>query len=448
MSTITRLFLACTTASLAVAACTYEPNPNYCPGRNADNDCTQPPYDAPPGGCTSNTECSAPAPVCDVAGTKTCVQCVAPDQVDACTGANPVCGDDHACRRCAAHTECASEACLPDGSCGTEVAYVDPDGTDNAMCTQAMPCTRVSKALATGRPFVKLKGTTDEAVTVNGEEVTFLADPNAKLTRSSPGIILRVDGASRLTVHDLAISDGLGAAGTGITLIAGNTATVTLTRVKLLNNAGGGISASGGALTIAQSTISNNAGGISATGGALTVSQSTIANNAGGGISASNGATFAIVGNVFFNNGTQLGTVGGVSILTTQNAANRLEFNSFNKNQAQDTVGCAVSCLAGTFTARNNIMSGNATATNMLQVSGSCQHAYSIARPGPLPPGTGNSAEDPLFANTTTGDLHIPAGSPAMRAADPGSDLAGIAARDIDGDARTSPADIGADHRP
>jgi hypothetical protein len=45
----------------------------------------------------------------------------------------------------------------------------------------------------------------------------------------------------------------------------------------------------------------------------------------------------------------------------------------------------------------------------------------------------------------TTGDLHISATSPARGAADPASDLTGIAARDIDGDARTSPADLGAD---
>lgn len=35
--------------------------------------------------------------------------------------------------------------------------------------------------------------------------------------------------------------------------------------------------------------------------------------------------------------------------------------------------------------------------------------------------------------------------SPAIGAADPAAELTGIAARDLDGDARTRPADIGAD---
>jgi hypothetical protein len=73
---------------------------------------------------------------------------------------------------------------------------------------------------------------------------------------------------------------------------------------------------------------------------------------------------------------------------------------------------------------------------------------FSIARPGSLPEGAGNSAQDPLFANTTTGDLHIAAASPARDAADPASDLTGIASRDIDDEPRTSPADIGADQVP
>jgi hypothetical protein len=93
-------------------------------------------------------------------------------------------------------------------------------------------------------------------------------------------------------------------------------------------------------------------------------------------------------------------------------------------------------------------MSGNGTLTNQEQVAGSCAHMYSIVRPGTLPAGAGNKADDPLFKNTTTGDLHIQAGSPAAGAADPGSNLTGIAAHDIDGDVRLNPADIGADEIP
>jgi hypothetical protein len=157
---------------------------------------------------------------------------------------------------------------------------------------------------------------------------------------------------------------------------------------------------------------------------------------------------FVIIGNVFFANGSTASATGGVNISTSQSATNRLEFNSFSKNLVPDGVGSAVQCSAGAFTARNNIMSGNGTLTNQEQVGGPCVHMYSIVRPGTLPGGTGNKADDPLFKNTTTGDLHILPGSPAAGAAAPGSDLTGIAARDIDGDIRMNPADIGADEIP
>lgn len=100
-----------------------------------------------------------------------------------------------------------------------------------------------------------------------------------------------------------------------------------------------------------------------------------------------------------------------------ESATNRLELNSFNRNKALDTLGTAIHCLVSMFTARNNIMSVNGTLSNMEQVGGNCAHAYSIVRPGMLPPGPGNSSMDPLFVNATTGDLHVSAGSPALGAA-------------------------------
>lgn len=399
---------------------------NYCPGAPFDNCMNLT--------CLSNNDCRAPTSVCDIGGTQTCVECTQ-QEAAACTGAAPVCGDDHACRGCAAHAECAgSDVCLPEGACADpgQVAYVKPPalgGTDNTSCTLAMPCTKVASALQTGRPYVKLAGTNDEGgtLTLDNRNVTLLAEQGAKLVRTSNGLHVEVKGTSQVEIHDLEISGASGAQGIGISMPPGNAAKLTLRRAKILNNAGGGISATGGTLTVTQSTVSNNTGGgISATGG-----------------------TFAIVGNMFFGNGALTGTTGGISISTAQNAANRFEFNSFNKNTATDGFAPAVQCMVGgTFMARNNIISGNLAPTSMDQVSGNCMHAYSIVRPGMLPPGANNSNADPLFVNTTTGDLHVQPGSPALGAADPNSDLTGLAGRDIDGDARTRPADIGADEAP
>lgn len=395
-------------------------NPAYCEAHPEDVDCKLVYPDAKRG-CSANADCAAPLGVCDLAQMM-CVQCTS-SEPNACVGDAPVCGSDSACRTCVAHSECGSSACLPDGSCGTDinVAYVDPAGT-GTTCTKLAPCKKVDDALKTQRPFVKLRGTTIEQVTINNQNVTLLADPGAKLTDTNVGILLRIDGTSIVSIYDLEITGAAGANNPGLSLQPGNTASVSLTRAKVTANAGTGISA---------------------TNGTLTVSQSTISGNIGGGISVIDG-TFIIVGNVFLLNGTPTSRVGGINVQSPESLLNRLELNTFNQNQARNGSGPAIDCDAGMFTAKYNIMSVNGTLTQMDQVAGPCMHAYSIARPGVVPAGTGNSSADPLFVNSVDGDLHLQAGSPARGAA-VGATLTGIAAHDIDGDARVAPADIGAD---
>ena len=98
---------------------------NYCPDALNDN-CLN--VDAPidsPTVCITDQEC-APL-VCDMGISGVCVQCTSM-KTAACTGATPVCGSNDKCRACTKHAECTSNACLPDGSCGTDttIAYVDP----------------------------------------------------------------------------------------------------------------------------------------------------------------------------------------------------------------------------------------------------------------------------------------------------------------------------------
>jgi hypothetical protein len=448
MNRLALIILAvCSGLAVTVAGCGTKTNPNFCPNKNPDDNCTEPDV------CMDNSHCAAPTGVCNTQ-TMACVQCT-PAAASACVGASPICGTDNSCHGCTTHAECTgSNLCLADGSCASPdmVAYVAaaPGGTDNPTCSFASPCTHVAAALATGRPYVRFHGTIDEPVVIGSRRVaTIFADPGAKLTNSSGGAILTVqDDGTSLNVYDLTISDAPNNAnGFGVLIPTGGAPTVSLTRVTLANNPARGLSVAGGTLTVSHSTISSNTGGgVVMTGGSLTMSQTTITGNAGGGISLM-GGVFAIVGNVFFNNGTDSGFVGGLTITTTLNSANRLEFNSFNRNKTQDGLGTAIQCVAGAFTARNNILSENATATNTLQFSGTCMHAYSIVRPGVLPAGATNKAGDPLFKDTTAGDLHIQPGSAAIGGSDPASDLTGIASQDIDGDIRRSPADIGADQR-
>lgn len=435
-------------AGLAGAGCGSllgkEPNPDYCPS----------PPCAPEGRCGANADCTSPgAGVCDVTGTKQCVQCTATDHA-ACTGNAPICGADNACRACAAHTECDSNACsLATGSCAaeTDIAYVSSTGTDNSTCDKSAPCLSMAAALMTARHYVKIHGTIDGAVVVDkGRTVTFLADPGAMLTRGNGGDVLTVrDTGTSLTIYDLGIS-GATASSVGISL-AGGIPALSLIRVTVSNNDGGGI-ASAGSLTIDHSTITNNGSstaisrpGISITGGSLSLAQSLVSGNLAGGVQVGDPtAKFAIVSNKFVNNGAGTSLTGGVNIDANFNSANLLEFNTFYKNLSTDGIGSAIRCDPATFTARANIMFGNGTATNLTQTSGTCVHIYSLTNPGTVPTGTGNQGSDPRFVNAPGDNFHLQAGSPAAGAANPLAPLTGLSARDFDDHPRTNPVNLGA----
>lgn len=376
----------------------------FCDENPTDSEC--PPIDGGSDGpetCTSNAQCEAPTAVCDI-GAMTCVECT-PAEAGACVGTMPVCGDDRACRACEAHSECSSSACLPDGSCADPgvVAYVSPTGTDNASCSQAMPCTDVVDALATGRQYVKISGTNDEGgtIAIDNQNVTILADPGAKIVRTSNGIVLEVKGTSTVTIYDLEISGGSGAQGIGISMPAGNTAVLTLSRVRVSGNAGGGIAISGGEFDITNSFI------------------------------VSNGGTASSFGGVQFN--------------STNAGMRRFEFNTVSANNALggNTTGVVCALVGVPMTFSNNIVFDNQIGAGRTQVGGNnCSWSYSDIGPDTVT-GTGNINQDPLFIAPAQGNFHIAPTSPAKDAADPAAALS----FDVDGEARPQGArrDMGAD---
>jgi hypothetical protein len=227
---------------------------------------------------------------------------------------------------------------LPDGACADpgQVAYVKPPalgGTDNPSCTLAMPCTKVATAIQTGRAYVKLAGTNDD--------VTLLAERDAKLVRTSNGVHVEVKGTSQVEIYDLEISGASGAQGVGISMPLGNTAKLTLRRVKILDNTGGGIVAIGGMLTVAQSTIARNfLGGISVTGAEVSfnITNCFIVRNGN--------PTTATTG------GVTLGGSGGSSVFA---------FNTVVDNHVGDTglTAAGVFCDIAGFAAANNIIARN-----------------------------------------------------------------------------------------
>ena len=407
----TSVFVFGATLVALVFACR---NPRYCAG-NPDNDCDLH-WDAAyedAGGCTSSTQCSAPTSVCDLGAMK-CVACVAPDQTSACTGMTPTCGSDDQCHACSAHADCASSACLPDGSCGSDgnVAYIDPAGSGSA-CTQELPCAQVSIALATDKPYVKVHGTIDEQVTINSQNVTLLADPGATLTSTTNGIILVVNGSSQVEIYDLTITGASGAGGYGISLPGGNSAMLSLDRVVVSNNTGGGILASSGTLVAKQSYITGNvAGGIS-----LISTQ------------------FDIENDVIAQNGSFTSTFGGVLISQISSGTRTFLFNTVTTNggMAGTVTGVECSVVTQPITFSDDIIYANQVSGGGTQVGGTnCAYTYSDIGPDATA-GSGNIDADPQFVDATHGDFDITATSPCKDTADP---------------AATEPVDIHGTKRP
>ncbi|MEZ4362221.1 MAG: right-handed parallel beta-helix repeat-containing protein [Kofleriaceae bacterium] len=414
-----------------VASCLYADNPYYCEG--LPNNFCQP---AAPGACTSSAQCGGATPVCDVEDTGVCVPCTTADDA-ACGDATPVCGDDHTCRGCRAHAECATAACLPEGRCGNaaEVAYVTEGASDAGLCTQAVPCATVARALTTGRPFLKLAGTLTESLTIEGgRQVTLLAAPDARLTGGGGGALITVrDTGTSLAIFDLALTDAPNnTAGYGVIVPAGSGApSVTLSRVTISNCPAGGISLGAGALTLSRSTLSNNRGGGLAISGVDT--------------------TFVVHNNMIVYNGRALGaqpsSVGGVAI-SSNTAGSSFERNTVAFNESDGlTFRGGVSCNAPRVAAAGNLLFHNvepdgtgstrSEASTQRNTQSACAFGDSAAIASDL---TNLGFASPLIAPL---DFHLTSSSPpAVR--DAGGACTGV---DFDGEPRPYGAgcDLGAD---
>jgi hypothetical protein len=431
---------------LSTAACKKE-NPAYCEQTPTPADCDQPDSSDR---CTDDTMC--PGEVCDVAS-GTCVECTTANPA-ACTAATPVCdATDHTCRTCEAHSECASNACLPDGTCAPEaqVAYVAASGS-GTECSRTAPCGPLATALATARPVVKIESDPvkdTDVITISAQTVTIVAAAGTTLRRDGTGPILRVQGPNTdVAISDLRIAEatGVNMGANGIDLAPnGGAPKLTLTRVKIDTNQGGGISSTGGTLTVTQSELSGNqGGGISSTGGTLTVTQSELSGNQGGGISVTGtGATFRITNNFIVRNGSTSSAIGGLYLGAGTGSASLLGFNTIVDNEV--TTGAAnsggVVCLNVGFAASNNIIArnfvnNNATVANA-NTFGDCTYDSSNA--------IAVSVDTFQFeeADMTPYDYHLTAGSAAI---DQATTTSAIVV-DIDGQPRPHGAqkDQGAD---
>jgi hypothetical protein len=387
------ILFATLAASATLGGCSKE-NPYYCesaPDHNCMSMTDMPDAPVGPTGCATSAECT--------------------------TATSPVCGGDHACRACELHSECTSAACLPSGACGTDtnVAYASTAGNDANPCTKDQPCRSIATAVAAGKPYVKLSGSFDEAVTLSGASIHVLADANTTLTRTtSTGPVLTLQGTSSVAIDDLVIRDGLGATGDGIRVPSGEAVTLTLDKVAVLDNSGVGINVLGGTLHMTRCTVSGNK-----TGGAIV------------------SAAIDITNSLFVANGSGTSTTGGLTV-TPAGSANVFRFNTVAQNFSNSTtmalrgINCAIPMAVS-----STIVSGNLA-------SGNCTLDYSLVDGSPS--GT-NVGGDPKFkATDATNPLaadyfRIQSSSDAIDHADPSAAMS----TDIDGDPRVGAKDIGAD---
>jgi hypothetical protein len=405
-------------------------NPKFCEAHPDDPDCMKAFPDAAPDGpktCTSDQQCGGAAPVCDLeaGGSKTCVECTVAEHT-LCTGATPACIDDK-CAKCTAHAQCdASNVCLPDGTCADagQVAYVQAGGTGAAPCAKDAPCGTLDDGVKAAKPTIKISGTVADSKTtiIDGQAVTIVSDPGAKLSRSNAGVVLQVqnDGAD-VAIYDLEITLGTGLANPAVSIPAGGTPKLSLSRVLIDSNQGVGVSTSGGVLTIARSLISGNSGG----GLSLAATQ------------------YAISNSFIVSNGGPNSAIGGVNIATiTDPGTYNFEFNTLAGNQAKGslTAGLVCSSIGIPLTFADSIVYSNGLA---MQVEGSnCTWNYSDVGQA-LTAGTGDLNQDPKFVDVNNGNYHLQAGSPAENAADPAANVS----IDFDGDPRPQGgrSDMGAD---
>jgi hypothetical protein len=409
------------------------------------------------GGCGSDGDCKvAGFPVCVMSNSEgTCKACSdgPAGNKGACSGTTPRC-ESNACVACVDDVQdCGGGVCLLTGACAdpSRIIHAASNGVQTPGCgdSAANPCgLNAAIALATAdRNVIKLDG--QDTVTQNGFTVSKDVTIDARgmtLARGDNGPVLTVMGGKTLTllggtIHGTATKNGEGIKCMGSTLIAVDT--------KVDSNDLSGINADTCALNLTRVTINNNSQksntfvpGIDVKMGSIALAQSRIDGNNGGGL-AINGAVFQIVGNVFSNNGPPgtpdpPSTIGGISIMTTGNPANRLDFNTITGNHTQTGFTPGLLC-AGGLTVRNNIIYGNND--NLVpQYGGNCQPAYSDL--GFVTVDTNNNMHaDPMFG---TG-FHLGATSSVLGKADPDSDLSGMALKDIDGQPRVKRSGMGAD---
>jgi hypothetical protein len=190
-----------------------------------------------------------------------------------------------------------------------------------------------------------------------------------------------------------------------------------------------------------DSRIEGSSGlGINSQQSGVEVLRSVIVDNAGGGIEAQRGP-LSVASSIIAANGTATSSVGGIRVMNSNGQTCSLAFDTIADNQAASAYVPGVNADA-LVTLIDTIYTGNGSDA----LCATCNATYSLFPAGAtVPPGVGNLPGDPAFAGAATLDYHI---LPASAAHDMGHASAPVD-YDVDGQPRPQGAyDIGADEIP
>lgn len=332
--------------------------------------------------CTKDSSCTDPKKAFCFVEASICVPCITQGSNNECFD-RLICTGQRTCVACETDDECIGDTaeeetvCLRSGGCAkqSDVAYVSADGMNNTTCLEGAPCNSLLAALATNRPYIRLRGdfTLTEPLAIS-QTVSIFGNKASRNRITNPtGSIFTVNGSGTVEIRDLELS---GAMGDAITVTSGSPK-LDLDRVDLVGNQGVGVSAGTASLTMTRVLVlGNRSGGVTSTV-AVTLENNIIANN---------GSATSIFG------GLQLAAGGAASIV---------RFNTFANNTAQGAAGRSVSCTGASVTLSSNIFADATPQVN------NCITAYSLFPDGTAVSGTDKEG-DPDFEEVAPGTIPVP----------------------------------------